>query len=116
MNVPTVTAGMTRADLPIQTTSVEKFSEYIRMQMAPTAYRTEICSLKEHLKRDPKFISWVIAIPGALPSIRKQDGCIGEKWGPMRTKIQGQPEWAWMNLIRPGDPVILDGPILLEKM
>src|SRR5579863_2032151 len=116
MNARTVQAGMTSAGRRIQTISGEKFSGFIRMQMEPIVFRTEICFPKEPLKQDPKFISWATVIPGVLPLIQKPAGYTGEKLAPTRTQIPERRGREWMNLIRPGDPDISDGPILSEKM
>ena len=52
------------------------------------------------------------------PSIDTKTGWLywGEVGPDANDGYKNNAGWGWMNLIRPGDPDILDGPILLEKM
>src|SRR4051794_33876960 len=115
MSALTAQVGTTSADQRIQTICGVKFSGFIQMQMALTAFLTEIFFQRELRKQDPKFISWEIGIHGGRPLIQKPAGYIGVKLARMPTETREPHGWEWMNLIRPEDPDILAGPISLAR-
>src|SRR5436190_1740371 len=92
--------GMINAAREIQMICVEKFYAYILKTMAAIQFLKEIYFRKAHQKRVLKFISWVIAIRGALLSTVKQVGYIGVKLVLMLRLILFGVHVDMMNLTR----------------